>query len=108
VGEGSRRDAEEVLTLEVAAVTVVREAVALETLGMAVPVAATPVTTVTVRPAPVEATVPRRATSAVGVGADRAEERRGEGERDHRSEAPSIHREPPSTDRSESLSLLPR
>ena len=95
-----------VVTLEVAAVTVVRKAVVtaivLETLKMTVPVPATLATTAAV-PAPVVTTMEMRPASAkavrrgatpatAGVGVDRTEERRGENDRDHRSDGPSIHR----------------
>lgn len=88
-----------VVTLEVAAVTVVRKAVVtaivLETLKMTVPatlattaVPAPVVTTMEMRPASAKA-VRRGATPATaGVGVDRTEEQRGEHERD----GPSIHR----------------
>ena len=93
---------EGLVPLEVATVTVVREAVVtaivLETSKMAVPatvvttpVPATMVTTMEMRPAPAKS-VRRAAPATIGVGVDRTEERRGENDRDHRSDGPSIHR----------------
>jgi hypothetical protein len=76
---------EGLVPLEVATVTVVRDTV------VTTPVPATMVTTTEMRPAPAKS-LRRAAPATTGVGVDRTEERRGENDRDHRSDGPSIHR----------------